>query len=97
MGRVLARSGQSVRSVMLMAAVLVAGCGSVVVDRGRSATPLYDGPLHAGAAVGALECEGETPYRRGEHGYDDGLAKVQASAEAALDEYMRESGPISPT
>jgi hypothetical protein len=97
MGRVLARSGQSVRSVIVMAAVLVAGCGSVVVDRGRSATPPYDGPLDAGAAVGALECDGETPNRHGEHGYDDGLAKVQASAEAALDDYMRESGPVFST
>jgi hypothetical protein len=63
-----------------------------VVDRGRSATPPYDGPLDAGAAVGALECDGETPYRRGEGVYDDGLATVPASAEAALDDYMRESG-----
>jgi hypothetical protein len=97
MGRVLARSGHSVRIAIPIAAVLVAGCGSVVVDRGRSATPPYDGPLEAGAAVGALECDGEMPYRRGEHGYYDGLAKVQASAEAALDDYMRESGPIFST
>ena len=58
----------------------------------RSATPPYDGPLDVGAAVGALECHGKTPYRRGEGVYDDGLAKVQESAEAALDNYMSESG-----
>jgi hypothetical protein len=86
-----------VRIVIAIAAVLVAGCGSGVVDRGRSATPPYDGRLDAGAAVGALECDGKTPYQRGAHGYDDGLAKVQASAEAALDDYMRESGPIFST
>jgi uncharacterized protein YceK len=81
-----------VRIVIGIAAVLVAGCGSVVVDRGRSATPPYDGPLDAGAAVGALECEGKSAYRRGEGVYDDGLATVQESAEAALDDYMSESG-----
>jgi uncharacterized protein YceK len=81
-----------VRIVIAIAAVLLAGCGSVVVDRDRSAAPPYDGPLDAGAAVGALECDGKTPYRRGEGVYDDGLAKVQASAEAALDDYMSESG-----
>jgi hypothetical protein len=74
MGRVVARTGHSVRIVIAIAAVLLAGCGSVVVDRGQSATPPYDGPLDAGAAVGALECDGKTPYQRGEHGYDDGLA-----------------------
>ncbi len=65
---------------------------SVVADRDRSATPPYAGPLEAGAAVGALECDGKTPYRRGNGVYDDGLARVQASAEAALDNYMSESG-----
>jgi hypothetical protein len=83
--------------VIAIAAVLLAGCGSEVVDRGRSATPPFDGPLDAGAAIGALECDGQTPYQHGEHGYDDGLARVQASAEAALDNYMRESGPIFST
>ena len=91
-GRILARIGYSVRSVIGIAAVVLAGCGSVVVDRGRSATPPYEGPLDVGAAVGALECDGTTPYRRGEGVYDDGLAKVQESAEAALDNYMSESG-----
>jgi hypothetical protein len=81
-----------VRIAISIAAVLVAGCGSVVIDRGGSATPPYDGPLDAGAAVGALECAGETPYGRGEGVYDDGLATVQTSAEAALDDYMSESG-----
>lgn len=80
------------RIVIAIAAVLLAGCGSVVVERGQSATPPYDGPLEAGAAVGALECDGKTPYRRGEGVYDDGLATVQESAEAALDDYMSESG-----
>jgi hypothetical protein len=79
------------RIAIPIAAVLVAGCGSVV-DRGRSATPPYDGPLDPGAPVRALECDGTTPYRRGEGVYDDGLAKVQGSAEAALDNYMSESG-----
>ena len=91
-GRVLARIGHSVRIVIGIAAVVLAGCGSVVVDRDRSATPPYEGPLDVGAAVGALECDGTTPYRRGEGVYDDGLAKVQESAEAALDNYMSESG-----
>jgi hypothetical protein len=50
--------------------------------------------LDAGAAVAALECDGRSPYGRGEHGYDDGLARVKASAEAALADFMRESGPI---
>jgi hypothetical protein len=81
-----------VRILIAIASVLFVGCGSVVVDRGRSATPPYDGPLDAGAAVAALECEGKSPYQRGEGVYDDGLATVQASAEAALDDYMRESG-----
>jgi hypothetical protein len=81
-----------VRISIPIAAVLLAGCGSSVVDRDRSATPPYDGPLDAGAAVAALECEGESPYQRGEGVYDDGLATVQESAEAALDDYMRESG-----
>lgn len=78
--------------VIALAAVLFGGCGSEVIDRSRSATPPYDGRLDAGAAVGALECDGKTPYRRGAGVYDDGLAKVQESAEAALDNYMRESG-----
>ena len=91
-GRVLARTGHRVRIVIAIAAVLLAGCGSEVVDRGRSATPPYAGPLDAGAAVGALECDGKTPYKRVEGVYDDGLARVQDSAEAALDNYMSESG-----
>ena len=92
MGGALARNGSSVRAVIAIAAVLVAGCGSAVVDRDRSATPPYDGPLVAGAAARALECGRETPYGRGEGVYDDGLAQVQESAEAALDNYMSESG-----
>jgi hypothetical protein len=95
--RVLARSGHSVRILIAIAAVFLAGCGSgvdsvSVVERGQSATPPYDGPLGASAAVAALECEGKAPYQRGEGVYDDGLATVQESAEAALDDYMRESG-----
>ena len=85
------------RIAIPIAAVLLAGCGSAVVDRGGSATPPYDGPFDAGAAVGALECDGEKAYGRGEHGYHDGLARVKNSAEAALEEYMRESGPIFST
>jgi hypothetical protein len=82
-----------VRTLLSIAiAVLLVGCGAEVVDRSGSATPPYDGPLDAGAAVGALECDGRTPYRRGEGIYDDGLAIVQESAEAALDNYMSESG-----
>ena len=89
----LGRTGNSVRIVIAIAAVLLAGCGSAVVaERDRSATPPYDGRLDAGAAVGALECEGKTPYRRGEGVYDDGLASVQESPKAALDDYMSESG-----
>jgi len=78
--------------VMVLAAFLLGGCGSAVVDRSRSATPPYDGPMDARAAVGALECEGKTPHRRAAGVYSDGLAKVQESAEAALDDYMREAG-----
>jgi hypothetical protein len=81
-----------VRIVIATAAVLVAGCGSAVVDRDPSSTPPYGGPLDAGAAVGALECDGETPYWRAEGVYGDGLATVQESAEAALEDYMRETG-----
>jgi hypothetical protein len=93
-GSVLARIGCSVRIVIFitLAAVLLAGCGSRVLDRSRSATPPYAGGLGAGAAVGALECDGKTPYWRGKGVYDDGLAKVQGSAEAALDDYMSEAG-----
>jgi hypothetical protein len=81
------------RIVLAIAAVLLAGCGSAeVVDRDSSATAPYDGPLEAGAAVGALECDGKTPYRRGGGVYDDGLATVQDDAEAALDDYMGETG-----
>jgi hypothetical protein len=92
--RVLVRTGYRVRSVivMVLAAVLLGGCGSAMVDRSRSATPPYDGPMDARAAVGALECEGKTPHRRAAGVYSDGLAKVQESAEAALDDYMREAG-----
>ena len=45
------------------------------------------------APVVALECQGKRPYEQGEGSYDDGLAKVQGSAEEALDDYMRESRP----
>ena len=93
---VLARIGYSVRSVIVivLAAALLGGAVAVA-DRSESATPPYDGPLDAGAAVGALECEGKTPYERGAGIYDDGLAQVQESAEAALDNYQRESGLFS--
>jgi DNA-binding response OmpR family regulator len=77
-----------------IAALLIAGCGSAVVERSEPATPPYAGPLDAQASVAALECDGETPYERGEHRYDDGLAKVKGSPEAALDDYVRESGPL---
>jgi hypothetical protein len=82
-----------VRILTTIAAMVLVGCGSaVVVDRDRSATRPYGGPLDAGAEVGALECEGKSPYQRGDGVYDDGLATVQESAEAALDDYMSESG-----
>ena len=80
--------------------LLLAACGGsdpaseAVVERSESATPPYVGPLDAGAAVAALECDGKTPYEHGEHFYDDGLATVQTSAEAALGDSMRESGLI---
>jgi hypothetical protein len=97
MGRVPARNDRRVRIVIAIAAVLLAGCGSgevssLVVERDRSAAAPYDGPLDAGAAVAALECDGEAPYQRFDGVYDDGLAQVQESAEAALDNYRRESG-----
>ena len=79
------------QGVLLIAAALLAGCGSAVVDRDRSATPPYDGPMDTGAASAALECDGKA-YRRAKGVYDDGLATVQSSAEDALDNYMRESG-----
>ncbi len=69
----------------------------MVADRSPSATPPYDGRLDADAAVGALECDGKTPYRRGEHDYGDGLARVKGNAEEALDDFMTESGPIFST
>jgi uncharacterized protein YceK len=81
-----------VRIAIPIAVVLLAGCGSAVVERDPSATPRYDGPLEAGAAVAALECQGESPYQRGDGVYGDGLATVQGSAEEVLDDYMSESG-----
>ncbi len=91
---VLARIAYSVRVAIatVLAAVLLAGCGSAAADRSPSATPPYDGRMGARAAVDALECRGMTPYKRGAGVYDDGLAKVQGSAEEALENYMRESG-----
>jgi hypothetical protein len=84
---------QDVRIVIPIVAVLLAGCGgSRVVDRDPSATPPYEGRFNASAAIGALECDGATPYQRGKGVYHDGLASVQESAEAALDDYMREAG-----
>src|SRR4051794_35177955 len=82
------------RVLIPIAAVLLAGCGGgpTVVDRDRSGTPPYGGPLDAGAAVRALECGGNAPYERGEGVYNDGLATVQDSAEAALENYMSEAG-----
>ena len=85
------------RIAISLAAVLVAGCGSAdvaptIVERGSSATPPYDGSVGDRAAVAALECDGKTPYERGDGVYDDGLATVQESAEAALDDYMLEAG-----
>jgi hypothetical protein len=79
--------------------LLLAACGgsdpaTELVDRSQSATPPYAGPLDAGAAVSALECDGTTPYDQGEAYYDDGLATVQTSAAAALSDYMRESGLV---
>jgi hypothetical protein len=93
-GSVLARIGYSVRIAIFvaLAGLFLAACGSSVADRSPSATPPYDGPLRAAAAVGALECEGKAPYDDGPGVYDDGLAKVQGSAEKALDNYMSESG-----
>jgi hypothetical protein len=35
---------------------------------------------------------GESPYQHGDGVYGDGLATVQGSAEAALDDYMSEFG-----
>jgi uncharacterized protein YceK len=77
-----------------LAAVLLGGCGSVdrTVDRSQSATPPYAGPLDADAVIAALECDGKTPHWRGDADYGIGLATVQESAEAALDDYMREDG-----
>src|ERR671915_1318608 len=85
------------RIAISLAAVLVAGCGSAdvaptIVERGSSATPPYDGSVGDRAAVAALECDGKTPYERGDGVYDDGLATVQESAEASLDDYMLEAG-----
>jgi hypothetical protein len=81
--------------VLLLAACGGGDPGAELVDRSASATPPYDGPLDTGAAVSALECDGKTPYERGEGFYDDGLATVQGSVAAALDNYMRESGPFA--
>ncbi len=90
----------SMRQFGLGFVLLLAACGGgdpaseAVVERSESATPPYVGPLDAGAAVAALECDGKTPYEHGEVIYDDGLATVQANAGAALSDYMRESGLI---
>jgi hypothetical protein len=82
-----------VRTLGAIAAVLIAGCGSSPVgDRASSATPPYDGPLDAGAAVGALECDGKTPRRPARGIYHDGLAQVQSSAGEALENYMSQAG-----
>ena len=100
-GSVFARTDYSVRIVIVSPLQLFSSQGA---DRSRSwstatrlAQPRTTARLDPDAALGALECDGKTPYQRGEHDYGDGLAKVQASAEAALDDYMRESGPIFST
>lgn len=93
---VVARNGFSVRATIAiaLATALLGGCGSVdrTVDRSASATPPYAGPLDGRGAVAALECDGKTPYWRADGDYGNGLATVQESAEAALDDYMREEG-----
>ena len=80
-------------------ASLFMGCGSAAGDRSgapritgdRVAAPPYEGPLNARSAVDALECEGQKPFETFTGSYDDGLATVQRSAEAAFDNYIEES------
>ena len=81
------------RSVIaVVIALSCAGCGSAsAVDGGRSTAPPYKGPLTAGAAVDALECDGTKPFLRSTGEYDDGLATVQSSAQDAFDNYIEES------
>ena len=87
------RSVITMRSVIaVVIALSCAGCGSAsAVDGGRSTAPPYKGPLTAGAAVDALECDGTKPFLRSTGEYDDGLATVQSSAQDAFDNYIEES------
>ena len=78
-------------AIAVAIALTWAGCGSAV-DGGPSNAPPYTGPLSAKAAVDALECAGRTPFFRMTGAYDDGLATVESSAEAAFDNYIEKSG-----
>ena len=83
--------------IAITIALCCAGCGGAgedgsAVDGGRSTPPPYEGRLSAQAAVDALDCDGERPYFRSTGSYDDGLAAVQSSAAAALDNYVDTSG-----
>jgi hypothetical protein len=84
--------------VLVLASVLLAGCGgSTVVVQGDPVPSPYEGPMslprdhrdeatvpeRSGAAGRALECAGD-PYDGGGASYDSGLESVQDSATAAL-------------
>ena len=84
--------------------LLLAGCGSTsVVVQGDPDSSPYEGPMNlpidyrdratvgerSGAAGRALECDG-APYDGGGADYDSGLASVQDSPPAALDNLFEE-------
>jgi hypothetical protein len=89
----------------VVAVVLLTGCGApVVVDGGSGAAPSSGAPdLPAdgdvpdvsdwtASAKGALECDGKPSSSGGSGAYDSGLATVQPSPGAALEDYVRSEG-----
>lgn len=85
--------------VVIATVVLLAGCGGpVVITSGEPVPSPYAGPMHlpmdysddasvlerSGAAGRALQCDG-SPYAGGGADYESGLASVQDSATAALE------------
>ncbi|WP_243058380.1 hypothetical protein [Nocardioides sp. SR21] len=97
------------RPAVLLAALLLAGCGSEAALEADPAGAPYDGPMFveldyrdrataleaSGAAGLALECAGD-PRRGGGAGYDDGLVEVQDSAQDALDNWLEEEWAAMP-
>ena len=71
-------------AVLVVTAVLAAGCGAEPEAAEEPARPL------PASAKAALECDGE-PYRTGRGDYQDGLATVQDFPETALVDYFSEA------